>query len=178
MITKLITALIMKLPVVRRLEAKIAVLRQQVEDERKALENRDATMARLSAQWENAYAHHLNEAREAKKEAVASKAEARQLRDLRNVAWPKPATRITPADVSAALDVEMTNPLWQAVHQELDDAIGDALDEVTQDPGASLTAERRLHVAGGAEYLRRFQKHLLDLQQAASVKDAEMVETE
>jgi hypothetical protein len=72
------------------------------------------------------------------------------------------------------MDVPMDEPLWAAVHQELDDAIADALDEVTQDPGATLTAERRLHVAGGAEYLRRFQKRLLDIQAAgAAVESSE-----
>lgn len=94
----------------------------------------------------------------------------------RELAWPRPAQRLKPEEVLAEFDLPMDNPLWQALHQELDDAIADVLDEVTQPPSALLTAERRVHLAGGAEELRKLQRRLLDLQRRANAADEELGE--
>lgn len=94
----------------------------------------------------------------------------------RNVAWPKPATRLAPRQVEAAMDVDDTAELWLAVHQELDDAIMAKLDDVTLLPSERNTPDVRTHIAGGAEALREFQKRLLDLQRAARRPDAGLAE--
>ena len=91
----------------------------------------------------------------------------------RAVAWPKPERRMTEREVLGQFDVEMGDPFWTAIHQELDDAIGDQLDLVTQAPAASLTAEQRVHIAGMAEVLRTFQRRLLDRQAAATRAEAD-----
>lgn len=124
-----------------------AELEQQLKQERIRLTQRNGALDE---------AERLNEALQKLVEKEAAK---------RNVAWPKPATRMKDKEVVAALTVAMDDPQWRAVHQLLDDYVGDVLDELTQDPSATLTSERRLHLAGGAEYLRRFQKLLLDVQQ-------------
>jgi uncharacterized coiled-coil protein SlyX len=102
-----------------------------------------------------------------------AQAYAREVAAKRAVAWPKPERRMTEREVLGQFDVEMGDPFWTALHQELDDAIGDQLDLVTQAPGASLTAEQRVHIAGMAESLRAFQRRLLDRQAAATRAEAD-----
>lgn len=90
----------------------------------------------------------------------------------RNVAWPKPEKRLSAQQVLGNVNVPMDHPLWTAVHQELDDAISDLCDRVGQPP-PELGHEARIHVAGGIEHLRLFQKRLLDLNRQAGQADPE-----
>lgn len=99
-----------------------------------------------------------------------------KLKAERSLAWPKPERRMKERDVLGEFDVPIDEPWFVAVHQELDDAISDLLDEVTQAPSATLTTERRTHIAGGAESLREFQKRLLKLQHRAANTDDELEE--
>jgi hypothetical protein len=94
----------------------------------------------------------------------------------RALAWPKPAQRMEASDLLGEFDVPLDEPWYAAVHQELDDAISDLLDEVTQVPGPQLTTERRTHLAGGAESLRAFQQRLLQLRHRASATDPDLAE--
>lgn len=101
-----------------------------------------------------------------------------KLKATRALAWPKPERRMKEKDVLGEFDVPIDEPWFVAVNQELDDAISDVLDEVTQPPSATLTAERRTHLAGGAESLREFQKRLLELQHRAANTDEDLDDEE
>ena len=65
---------------------------------------------------------------------------------------------------------------WAALHQELDAAIADAVDEVSTPPPArpGEVPVGRDFAAGGLDFLRRFQQRLLDLEHAASIVDKEL----
>jgi hypothetical protein len=56
---------------------------------------------------------------------------------------------------------------WAALHQELDAAIADAIDDVTVAPATGAAgvsdAAARSFAAGGVDHLRRFQARLLEL---------------
>lgn len=93
---------------------------------------------------------------------------------IRNVSWPRPATRIPEHVVLKEFNVPLDQGLMAALHQELDDQIQELLDVVSQPPSATLTAEHRLHLAGGIEHLRLFQKSLLDRSAAANTADEEL----
>jgi hypothetical protein len=97
-----------------------------------------------------------------------------ELARRRNVAWPRPATRIPANVILKEFNVPLDQGLMAALHQELDDQIQDLLDVVSQPPSATLTAEHRLHLAGGIEHLRLFQKSLLDRSAAASTADPDL----
>lgn len=94
-----------------------------------------------------------------------------KIQKQRNVSWPKPAVRMPAAAVLAEFNVPLDQGLPLALHQELDDQIQELLDLVSQPPGPTLTADQRLHLAGGIEHLRLFQKQLLDLSHRASTTD-------
>ena len=181
----MITKLIMKLPVVKKLLAERDSLRKQEQDLLNQIERRETQIekeregVRITMTRERAAlcAEQIKLIRAETDVKLAEQREAdalvklKGLKVLRNVAWPKPAQRLASSSVRNAFDVGNDDPFWQALHQELDDAIADALDEVTQEPSAQLTTERRTHVAGGAEFLRKFQKRLLDLRHTANVDE-------
>lgn len=104
--------------------------------------------------------------------------EERIQRSFRNVAWPKPAVRMPAHAVLKEFNVPLDKGLPAALHQELDDSIADLLDVVSQPPSATLNEDQRLHIAGGVEHLRLFQKHLLDLAARASTGDPDLEEDE
>lgn len=99
-----------------------------------------------------------------------------ELEAERNVSWPKPATRLSPKQVMAEFDLPIEKGILAALFQEFDDELQELFDRVSQPPSATLTAETRLHVAGGIEHLRLFQKHLLDLCTRASTSDPDLQE--
>lgn len=101
----------------------------------------------------------------------------KELEVERAVAWPKPARRLNERQVLGNFNVPMDHPLWTALHQELDDAISDLCDQVSSAPsratGREFDEANRLHVAGGIEHLRLFQRRILDLQHRANHADPE-----
>jgi hypothetical protein len=103
--------------------------------------------------------------------AQAKAHELARLKRQRNVSWAKPEKSLSVAELRAAFDVGADDPLWRAVMQVLDDAIGDVLDQVTLPPSGSMTEEIRTHTAGGGEQLRLFQKTLLTWQATAAVEE-------
>lgn len=90
----------------------------------------------------------------------------------RNVAWPKPAKRMPKAQIAAAFNVPIDEPLFTAIMQEIDDQLQDLLDVVSQPPSPQLTEQGRLHLAGGIEHLRLLQKRILDHREDAQRKAA------
>jgi hypothetical protein len=103
----------------------------------------------------------------------------------RNVSWPKPAVRMPEKLVLAEFNVPIDQGYPAAVFQELDDKIQELLDLVTQPPHGTYTQKDgttvpafteadRLHLAGGVEHLRLFQKQLLDLSAKANTTDADL----
>lgn len=77
-----------------------------------------------------------------------------------------PASLMEADDVrDAVADVAGTRG-WHAIHQELDAAIADAIDDVSMpvERDSGPTAEGRAFAAGGVDHLRRFQARLLSLQ--------------
>lgn len=105
-------------------------------------------------------------------------AENQVQRQRRNVGWTRPATRIPRAKVLQEFNVPLDRGFAAALHQELDDAIQEVLDVVSQPPSSTLTEQHRLHLAGGIEHLRSFQKQLLDLAAKASTGDPELEDDE
>jgi hypothetical protein len=178
---KFITKLFNMLPAVKRLVAIIENYEESLASERKnngkqvreLMEAVDTErLERAKNQVNLTRAEH--DARIAWQDQAAALEKLRLQKALRNVAWPKPANRLAPSTVRVAFDVGQDDPFWQALHQELDDAITEALDEVSKPPSATLTSEQRLHIAGGVEFLRLFQKQLLDLRHLANHADAEL----
>lgn len=96
------------------------------------------------------------------------------LRALRNISWPKPAQRMPRPAVVAAFAEPLDRGLPMALHQELDDYLQDLLDQVSQAPSGAMTEATRLHLAGGIEHLRLFQKQLLDLHAESGREDADL----
>lgn len=94
----------------------------------------------------------------------------------RNVSWPKPAARLSPKQVMAEFDLPIDTGILAALFQKFDEELQELLDRVSQPPSATLTAETRLHIAGGIEHLRLFQKDLLDLCNRASTSDPDLQE--
>lgn len=94
----------------------------------------------------------------------------------RALTWTRPAERIPRPKVLAEFAAPLDAGLQAALHQELDDYLKELLDQVSQAPSGALTPELRLHLAGGIEHLRLFQRQLLDLHAEASRKDAELAE--
>lgn len=66
------------------------------------------------------------------------------------------------------------SPAWAALHQELDAAIMDAIDDVSLPPDPNKPALSRDFAAGGVDYLRKFQARLIDIGQQVQVKDADL----
>lgn len=109
------------------------------------------------------------------------------LKAARNVSWTKPAVRMPAALVLAEFNVPLDQGIGMALHQELDDRLQELLDLVSQPPHGAYTQKDgstvpafteadRLHLAGGIEHLRLFQKQLLDLSARASTEDADLGE--
>jgi hypothetical protein len=96
------------------------------------------------------------------------------LRITRNVAYTRPPGRLAEKDLRATFKIDNETPLWRALHQELDDQLQDLIDQASLEPSAAMTEAKRLHLAGGIEYLRRFQKTLLDHQALAHHHDPEI----
>jgi hypothetical protein len=117
---------------------------------------------------------------EAKDSAVrATGAAIREMALLRATkAWPKPAKAIPANEVRRAFAVPTDAPLWQALHQVLDQAIQGVVDEATQQPSATQTTDRRTYMSGGVDALREFQGRLLELQASANREDADLQEGE
>jgi hypothetical protein len=100
----------------------------------------------------------------------------------RNVGWPK-SPRLPKEDVREAFAEPLDEGLQAAIHQELDDYLQELLDQVSQPPGyatgqkgeliPTMTAEQRLHLAGGIEHLRLFQKQLIDLNAEANRRETD-----
>jgi hypothetical protein len=77
-----------------------------------------------------------------------------------------PAVSMPLEDVADAIAEVAGGAAWTALHQELDAAIADAVDEATAPPVGptqTLNAEVRAYHAGGVDHLRRFQARLLSL---------------
>ncbi len=109
----------------------------------------------------------------------------KELRAQRNISWPKPAVRMPEKLVLAEFNVPIDQGYPAAVLQELDDKIQELLDLVTQPPHGefhkkdgstvpAFTEADRLHLAGGVEHLRLFQKQMLDLSARANTVDADL----
>jgi uncharacterized coiled-coil protein SlyX len=144
-------------------------LRRERSDHEQALAKFQETLAKIEK--DN---RHVDEmVTRMREQRDTAQAYARSAAAKRNLAWPKPEGRMADAAVLAEFNVEMKDGLWGAVMQELDDAIGEQLDLVTQVPSATLTAEVRTHAGGMAEGLRVFQRRLLDLQKKATAADAD-----
>ncbi len=103
--------------------------------------------------------------------AAHLQAELDQLRGERNRTWVRSPQELTDVELRRAFDIETKAPLWQAVHQLLDRSIQDAVDDATAEPSATCTAEHRTFRNGGIDYLRKYQKELLDQQAAAQKVD-------
>lgn len=69
-------------------------------------------------------------------------------------------------DLLDALNVDDMEPLWIAVHQELDGLIIESIEQVEVAAGETLTK-----ASGGLARLRDFQKHLLDRRHLAKARD-------
>ena len=115
---------------------------------------------------------------EAKDSAVRAAGSAiREMALLRAAkAWPKPAKAMPANEVRRAFAIPMDAPLWQALHQTLDGAIQNAIDDATAEPSATITSERRAFKAGGVDALREFQGRLLELQASANREDTDLQE--
>lgn len=149
------------------------------------------TSSHAVRQWEE-WRSLAGRNKQASEDAVAALAEARDaicqlkaqnqtaaqtvldLAAARNVAWPKPAKRVPPHEVKRAFAVDNDAPLWLAFNQELDDYLQDQVDQMTLPPAPGFTEESRLHLAGGVEHLRLFQKRLIDLHAAAHKVDGDL----
>lgn len=107
---------------------------------------------------------------------TAELARARAALGARVVVWSRPAKRLGRVDILEAFAEPIDAGLQAAVHQELDDYLQGLLDQVSQAPSASLTADTRLHLAGGIEHLRLFQHQLLELHRKAEREDAEIAD--
>jgi hypothetical protein len=125
----------------------------------------------LAAKSEALKAEMADQLRQVKQRLSDTEWELRKANDARKLTWPKPERRMEAREVADEFSVALEEPWYVALHQELDDAICDVLDEVTQAPSATLTPERRTHLAGGAEALREFQRRLLELRARADDKE-------
>lgn len=101
-------------------------------------------------------------------------AELAAVKAARNRTWLRSPVELKAEDLKHAFDVENTSPLWRAVHQVLDQEIQTAVDDASAEPSAANTADVRLHRLGGIDYLRKFQKELLDRQEAAQKLDEDL----
>jgi hypothetical protein len=141
--------------------ALLRAAKDDLERQRANLENRhDAALAHLEKEFDRLHAK-LNEERAKPK-----------------LAWPKPAKAIPANEVLRAFAIPMDAPLWQALHQVLDQAIQGAVDDATQQPSATQTTDRRTYMSGGVDALREFQGRLLELQASANREDADLQEGE
>ena len=131
----------------------------------------------------NQYAAEAEEERKGRLQAAEKwAATVVELQRRRNVTWLKPPRRPR-EDVVEAFAEPLDEGLQAAVHQELDDYLQELLDQVSQAPGfatgqkgeliPTMTPEQRLHLAGGIEHLRLFQKQLLDLHEQANRREPE-----
>jgi hypothetical protein len=88
-----------------------------------------------------------------------------------------PAEQLDAEELAAAFDIEADEDLWRAMHQVLDLAIQGAIEEATMAPGnpaqGKFGAEDRAFAAGGVDFLRDFQRTLIDHRAAARVKAAQ-----
>lgn len=144
---------------IERLNERVRQLSDAVLKERDETSKRQVEITRLKAS-----VAHEQRCVEAKSRVIA------ELRASRALVWLRPAVPLNREQLREAFEVDETDLLWRSVNQVLDDAIGDALDEVTQ---RKLSPEDRAHAAGGAEALRQFQKALLDWYSLAHRDDAE-----
>lgn len=165
----MLAKLLMKLPAVKRLaEAKHSADKEVIRE----------MPANLDGQIRNAKNDREAVVTHLQKEHDRLLTELEKARSRPLLSWPKPAKAIPANEVRRAFAVPMDAPLWQALHQVLDQAIQGAVDEATQQPSATQTGERRTYMAGGVDALREFQGRLLELQASANREDADLQEGE
>ncbi len=125
-----------------------------------ALREKDERLFKAVRDLRDAKSHQL-----AVTEAVRQQAEAE--------GWRTPEEQLDAEELSAAFDVEADEDLWRAVHQVLDVAIQEAIEESSQAPAAGkFTAEDRGFASGGVDFLREFQRTLIEKRASARVKAA------
>jgi hypothetical protein len=84
--------------------------------------------------------------------------------------------QMTDEELAAALDIEVGNDLWCAVHQVLDEEIQGAIEAASAAPaGGKVTEADRTFAAGGVDALRDLQSELAGRRARARVKAAEVV---
>lgn len=93
--------------------------------------------------------------------------------------WRRSAEELTEEELVAAFDIEADEELWLAVHQVLDQAIQQAVEEATMAPGnppqGKFGAEDRAFAAGGVDFLRELQRELISRRAKSRVKSREAV---
>lgn len=107
---------------------------------------------------------------------AALEAHVQEVARPRKVGWPR-GPRLERDEILGAMAEPLNSGVQAAVHQELDNYLQELLDQVSQPPGygtgskgelvPTMTPEQRLHLAGGIEHLRLFQRQLIDLNAAA-----------
>lgn len=106
----------------------------------------------------------------------------REMESERSAVRKLRAKRVRTVPASALPDKEVVqilgglgeSPAWAALHQELDAAIMDAIEDVSVPPDPNKPAPSRDFAAGGVDYLRKFQARLIDIGQQVQVKDADL----
>lgn len=118
---------------------------------------------------------------EQKRREAQDQAEAALLAHVRHVKELK-AQRVRQVPEKALPDKEVVSILggiaesdvWRALHQELDAAIMDAVEDVSAPPDPNKPERSRDFAAGGVDYLRRLQARLIDISLAAQERDADL----
>lgn len=147
-----------------RAEERARAMENAMLDSRVAMQKALADERALSEKQSVQIERYKRDVMHAQDMALTAEKKLHALRAERNVRWPKPARRLSEKELLGLFDVEMEDEFWTAVHQVLDDAIGEKVDEATQ---RRLTPDERTHAAGEAEGLRSFQATLLGWQAKA-----------
>jgi hypothetical protein len=151
--------------------ADLRTLRVQLEELRKDLGFEQERSDRLSSSLAREHADHIAVLKRLEKEfdrltTVHEKAVAEDRRI--------PAEQLDADELAAAFDIDADEDLWRAVHQVLDVAIQEAIEESSQSPaGGKFTADDRGFASGGVDFLRDFQGALIAHRAKARTKAAQ-----
>ncbi len=86
-----------------------------------------------------------------------------------------PEHKMEPEEINQALAGIVESAGWRALHQLLDEEIAQAVDHVSEQPRADeLGPINRDFSAGGVDYLRGFQRVLLEKQAVVSQADTDI----
>lgn len=152
--------------------ARIDAYEREMESEREARMEAEASMRALSDALDTAELDASNAKLREDSIREDARSAVRKLRTQRVRRVPEQS--LPDKEVVAILGGIVESGPWRALHQELDAAIMDAVEDVSA-PGDPNRPERsRDFAAGGVDYLRRFQARLIDIALTAQVKDADL----